>query len=83
MILYDMLENVIYGNGTHIDINMHNNVSIDQILSCTHFIYISLSFIIDCKEEWTPLLAYIVHILQKFEFYASQCKNLNCNLIAQ
>ncbi len=83
MILHDRLENVIYDNGTHIDLNMHNNVSIDQVLSCIHFIYISLSFLIDGKEEWTPLPAYIIHILQKFEFYVSQCKNLNCNLIAQ
>jgi hypothetical protein len=47
MILHDRLKNVIYDNGTHIDNNMHNNVSIDQVLSCIHFIYISLSFLID------------------------------------
>jgi hypothetical protein len=58
MILHDRLENVIYDNGTHIDLNMHNNVSIDQVLSCIHFIYINISFLIDGKEEWTPLLAY-------------------------
>jgi hypothetical protein len=58
MILHDRLKNVIYDNGTHIDLNMHNNVSIDQVLSCIYFIYISLSFLIDGKEEWTPLLAY-------------------------